>query len=166
MMLRGALIVCLLAICLTDRAAAMVRTFPAQGTLRFEFHDAIDLPVYSWPRTLLAYPVDFSQAAVSANQLQLIDDPTGQPVDFQLSDVQTDSAGHLITATVNFFSDLPPGQTRSFDLKKGDRTAGGPGVSIHDTVGAEINVDAGTIGVVLPISQAIVNAHEAPGPII
>jgi hypothetical protein len=39
MMLRRALIVCLVAVCLGDRAAATVRTFPAQGMLRFEFHD-------------------------------------------------------------------------------------------------------------------------------
>src|SRR5262249_23300292 len=107
---------------LLSPAVASTHQFPATGSLQFALHDDINLPFYSWPRTLLSYSVDFSASHIRQNQLQLIDDATGKQTPFQLSDI-TESNGELKFATLNFFSDLKPGATNSFTLSSANQPA-------------------------------------------
>jgi hypothetical protein len=88
-----------------------VKSFPAKGGLELTLHDDILSPLYVWPRTLLTYPVDFSQRSCKATELQMTGDK-GANVPFQLSEVQASADGILSFAKVSFFSALEPGATQ------------------------------------------------------
>jgi hypothetical protein len=79
--------------------------------------DQLKVKEMPWPKTLLEYDVDFSAYPVEQNELALTDVNSGQPVPFQLADIQTEY-GRLKSATLCFFSDLPSGMRRNFRLQK------------------------------------------------
>jgi len=154
---------------MTERACgseSTQRQFPANGSLKLVLHDDINLPFYSWPRTLLTYPVDFSQARVRLDQLQLIDDQSGQPAPMQISDARQTPDGLLKSARISFFSDLKPGATISFELKMTDHPTTAPDTVPEHTAGAIIDVDDGLLQVRIPASQTITPGQAAPAPII
>lgn len=91
-----------------------VHTF-TNGTLRLELKDYLDHPFYWWPRTLLTYRVRFEGARVRPEQLSLIRVDSAGRVPFQLSRVEMED-GYLKSAHLSFFSDLPSGGTRVFEL--------------------------------------------------
>ena len=165
------LILCfVLALVAFNRTAAAydslyVRTFPAQGSVRFEIKDEIASPIYSWPRTLVTYPVDFSQAKVRADQLSLQNESSSQPEPFQLSGVKTADDGTLLFAQVSFFSDLPSGADRTFVLSAAapEKQAAAMPETTQDGV---IEVDAGTLKVRLPTSNSQASAGGFPSPIL
>ena len=82
--------------------------------LRFVLQDLLQHPFYWWPRTLLTYPIQF-RGPVDLNRLALTRLDTGAQVPIQISGVERDPAG-LLSATLNFFSDLPSGAQREFAL--------------------------------------------------
>ena len=100
---------------LTSPGSGFVKTFGKSGSLVFEIQERTGHPFYYWPRTLLGYPVRFEGISVTPQQLSLTDAQTGEPVPFQLSDIQTKD-GALTFACVHFFSDLPSGGSRRFHL--------------------------------------------------
>ena len=57
----------------------------------FEKENPLFLSIYSWPETLISYPVTFSPDSNVENRLELIDTRTGNPVAFQLSDKKYDN---------------------------------------------------------------------------
>ena len=88
-----------------------------------------------------------------------------QGVPFQLSAVRLD--GEVLRyAEVNFFSDLPSGGFRRFDL-----SANGPAIPEEPGVrrteeGDSIILDNGRLKVRLPASRNVAAGAEAPGPIM
>jgi hypothetical protein len=142
--------------------AATSRHFPAGGTLQFNLHDDINLPFYSWPRTLLSYPVDFSGDGVRPEQLSLFD-ASGIAQAMQLSEVRVGGDGTLEFARVNFFSDLPPGASRLFELRRSGPVASAEVVkeTTHDGM---IEVDAGMFQIRLPGDWK--SGDVVPAPII
>ena len=149
-------------------AVAAPRVYPASGALSFTIHDPIDSPIYSWPRTLLAYPVDFSSRQCTASRLHLLSD-AGQELPFQLSAVATAPDGHLLSAQLNFFADLPPGATRTFHFVVGkdqvQASAYSPGVVerlVHNT----IEVTSTNLSLRLPASQSVPDSTPLPAPIL
>jgi len=129
----------------------------------FEFSDKIDHEMYSWPRTLLSYPVKF-ETPIKANSLVLINKGTGREVLFQLSDVKLDNK-KLVFAKVNFFSDLPQGGSRSFELRKGiSRLKAAGKIKISDNR-SNIEVDAGSLSLRVPKSQVVRKGKKVPGPV-
>jgi hypothetical protein len=155
-------------LCATAQAMdpMFVKTFPAQGSLQIVLHDDIDSPLYSWPRTLLTYPVDFSRRSCKAAELVLTQEE-GKAVPFQLSDVRTARDGTLVFAKVSFFSALEPGATHTFELKvaaapQQDRAGG-----VRSTrSGNTWVVDSGLLKVKLPDTQEIAPGAEPPGPLL
>jgi hypothetical protein len=91
-----------------------VKSLPAHAPLTITLHDDIASPIYTWPRTLLTYPVDFSARKIKVTELQLTAD--GQPIPFQLSDIKTAPDATLTFAKLSFFSTLTPGATHTFSL--------------------------------------------------
>lgn len=83
----------------------------------FSREDNIRLSIYSWPRTLVTYHVTFDSPGISSGNLRLTDDRTGRATPFQLSDIIHDSAGHMRSANVNFFAELPSGGRYSYTLR-------------------------------------------------
>jgi len=144
-----------------------VRHFPVTGPLQFVLHDDINLPFYSWPRTLLSYPVGFSASHVRAEQLQLVDDSTGKTVTMQLSDLQQAADGTLKFARICFFADLKPGKTASFSLTAAaDHADAGPSLIKESTDNGVIEIDAGTLQVRIPQSRQFRAGEAIPAPII
>lgn len=136
------------------------------GTLRFELRDLLDHPFYSWPRTLVTYPVQFDHVKVKASQLSLMRLDTAEKVPFQLSEVRNEG-GYLQFAKVSIFSDLPAGGTRQFELSDkpatATRTANETPVK-ESRDGDTIVLDAGPVKVRIPVSQTI--HGKAPGPVL
>ncbi len=138
--------------------------FGSDGHLRIELTDHIKHPHFWWPETLLGYQVVFDGADVSPNELTL-SASDGKPMAFQLSDVRLKD-GKLSSATVSFFSDLPSGGSRVFDLKKettGDQQ--GDAVKVIEE-GNSLVLNTGAMKVRLPRTQTIIAGTEAPGPIM
>ena len=77
-------------------------------SLEFSKTDRICLPTYSWPRTLVSYPVEFSPAVGSDDDICLIDEISGKAVPFQISDRICEN-GKTVSGKVNFFTELPSG---------------------------------------------------------
>lgn len=143
-----------------------IRQFPANGSLKLVLHDDINLPFYSWPRTLLTYSVDFSAVKIAADHLQLLDDQTGQPAPFQLSDVRQSADGTLQFARVSFFSDLKPSATVSFELQSVAHPGGSPQDLVTEhTADQFIEIDGGALKVRIPVSQPT-GGQSVPGPIV
>jgi len=142
------------------------RIYPSSGSLEITLHDNIDSPIYSWPRTLLTYPVDFSSRRCVAQQLHLFND-AGAEIPFQLSAVVKAPDGHLLSAQLNLFADLPPGATRTFHLVVGkDHTSDQtPGVT-EKRSGNIIEVDSATLSLRLPASQSAPEDKPMPAPIL
>ena len=141
-----------------------LRTFGPRGSLRLELTDHIKTPQYHWPRTLLTYPVRF-ETKVTPGQLCLRDLATGKPVPFQLSSVQL-ANGSLAFAEVNFFSDLPSGGKRQFELSLGT-----PQVLPAETKlvkeADHYVLDAGRLKVRVPASlPSPAPGQKVPGPIM
>jgi hypothetical protein len=147
-------------------AYAQERIFRPEGVVRFEIEDHLDHPFFFWPRTLLSYPVRF-EGDVNDERLSLVRRDTGETVPIQLSEKRMDS-GRLTYACVNFFSDLPSGGCRSFEL--GSKSAGADHKQTAEplvrqsTDGKTIILDSGAVKVRIPASQA--GGDDVPGPII
>lgn len=146
-----------------------VHELKATGELRFELNDAIQHPHFWWPRTLLNYRVRFDAKTIRPKDWRLIDAATGQPVPFQLSELNPDAG----SATVSFFSDLPSGGQRTFLLRANDSTlpAITPDKSVHPSVqireeAGTLLLDTGALQARLPLSQEIKAGEEAPGPLL
>ena len=147
-----------------DTRPLYLRTFGPQGTLRFELVDHIKTPQYHWPRTLLTYPVRF-EAKVQPGQLRLRDVVTGKAVPFQLSAVKL-TGGALTFAEVNFFSDLPSGGKRQFELSAGALEAVPSETKLVTESGSYV-LDAGRLKVRVPASILAPTAGQrVPGPIM
>jgi hypothetical protein len=133
-----------------------LREFPAAGKLEFKLEDKLRMPSLSWPRTLLGYAVRFDSPP-DASALRLVDLISGKEVPFQLSDTR----GNI--ATISFFSDLPTGGIRRFELSRGKPSATPPGVKRTEEAGV-IVLDAGKLKVRLPATQAV--NGKVSGPIL
>lgn len=156
---------------------APVTHWPAGGDeVRFRLSDPLDHPEFAWPRTLLHYPVRWpASAAVRADHLRLTDGG-GAQVPFQLSAVEhhPEPAGHLASATVCFFADLPPGARREFTLRTDpalpraiparpvEVTADDEGAMAE---GCGIVVAGGALRIRLP-STTPAAGTEPPGPVL
>ena len=133
-----------------------------KNKVRFVLEDRLDHPFYWWPRTLLTYPMHFDRA-VNLSELALTRVETGEHVPIQFSEVVRD-AGGVRTATLNFFSDLPSGGGREFELA----AAGGAVVQTPQITEREdqdsIVLDSGVLRVRIPKSRE--GNGEVPGPIM
>ena len=143
-----------------------VREFPASGPLRIQLNDVLDHPFYTWPETLLSYPVQFDGKTVRADQLTLVRAATGEAIPFQLSSVRSVN-GVLRFAVLNFMSDLQPGSQHLFELRAQPGTAKASnarmGVAESKENGA-IVLDTGAMKIRLP--SALPGSGSAPGPIL
>ncbi|HUB23951.1 MAG TPA: fibronectin type III domain-containing protein [Tepidisphaeraceae bacterium] len=147
----------LLAGCL---AAGPVHVIGADGELTFELHDPINLPFYDWPRTLLSYDIDFRSSGTRPDEYQLFDAQNGQWLPSQWSGIQG------ARATLNFFSDLPPGGTRRFVLRRAVHPSFVVASVLAARHGDQIDVDGGTLSVRLPASGDVPPRDLALAPII
>ena len=141
-----------------------VRTFVAGG-ITFTLHDDIQSPLYSWPRTLLTYPVDFSHAHCRPSDLALNNEKDEQ-IPLQLSAVKTAQDGTLLFAEVSFFSALEPGATHTFRLRE---TSAPPvkGSSVRSTrEGSTWVLDTGSLRIRVPATQTIATEAPVPGPLL
>jgi len=147
--------------------ASFVYHFPANGeALKLTLRDHIRFPAYHWPRTLLNYRVDFSEANVRPDNLAVINVKTGTRVPCQVSDTHVQN-GCLLAATISFFSDLPSGGEHSFVLtnKKGPKPSLSQSVRCISHAGMH-EIDIGTLAVRLPVSCNIRSGDTIPGPIL
>jgi len=145
-----------------------LRFYPAAGDLKFELHDDINNPIYSWPRTLLTYSIDFSERPCTAAELQLLD-ASGTAIPFQWSSIKTRTDGRLLSAKLNFFAELTPGATKTFRLEIRSNIQASPNAPssvIEHRSGGVIEVDTETLGVRLPDTQPIEAGAEIPAPIL
>lgn len=133
--------------------------------LRFVLEDRLEHPFYSWPRTLLSYPIEF-RSPVNLDRLALTRVNTGERIPVQFSAIKRDADG-VRSATLHFFSDLPSGARREFVLSpagtKTGTTANHPEVKeTHE--GNTILLDSGAVRVRIPATQTV--SGDAPGPIV
>lgn len=139
---------------------------PVEGAL-FRFQDDIAFPVYAWPHTLLDCPVDFSAAGITADELELIDQQSDKAVPFQLTNLETRD-GRLLRATVQFFSDLPSGAERVFQLRRRQGrelsdSGGSPGVQVQEAEG-RIRLVSDVLSVSVPTGLEV-TASGVVGPV-
>ncbi len=125
-------------------------------------NDPLDHPFFSWPRTLLSYPIVF-QHPIDLNRLTLTRTDTNEPLPIQFSDIIA-SNGTVTSATLHFFSDLPSGARREFVLTASNTAVLTP-PQVHESIEANtIILDSGAVRVRIPATQAITGT--APGPIL
>ncbi|MGZ0147804.1 hypothetical protein ACXJJ3_12110 [Kribbella sp. WER1] len=118
-------------------------------SIRFELRDRLNHSEFSWPHTLVTYRVRWPVPAY--DQLQLIDG-SGTPVPCQLSEVRRDH-GLLTEASVSFLTDLPPGESRTFELRPGPPTMARNSLVVSYEADSII-VDTGRLRVRLPRDTA------------
>ncbi len=143
-------------------ASAQAAIWDQSRKIRFILRDALEHPFYWWPRTLLAYPIEFRDA-VDLDRLVLTNIDSGDRVPIQFSDLKRDQVG-LQTATLNFVADLPSGGHREFVLSTGD-SRGATQTQVRELRdGNTIVLDSGIMRVRIPASQSVVG--DAPGPVM
>ncbi len=77
--------------------------------------DDLNHPQLAWPVTLLQYRIDFGASGAAKDKLALLDEATGKPVPFQLTDIV--EVNQLVQkATLCFLSHLPSGGDKRFRL--------------------------------------------------
>lgn len=133
--------------------------------VQFARKDYLNLSLYSWPRTLLSYPVNFSVDITSAQDLVLTDDYAGCSVPFQLSDKRYEN-GLIKSAIVNFFAELPSGGEFRYTLHIGKNKP----ARLQTPMTIQKKADSwllgdGTFGVEIPVSKTY-NSHIVPAPIL
>jgi hypothetical protein len=124
-----------------------------------DFHidlvDSLDHPFFSWPETLLHYPI----AATSAEAFhgkQLLETTSNQPVPYQF--LNLDNHPEIV-----FLASLAPGESRHYKLVSGAE-ATPPTVVTERTDGNTILLNTGKLQVRIPASQTV--SGTAPGPIM
>ena len=130
--------------------------------IRFVLHDPLEHPFYWWPRTLLSYPIEF-HSSIELNHLVLTRIDTGDRVPIQFSEVVNDSSG-LHSATLHFFSDLPSGGHREFELSAVDAAIVNEPLVKEVHEGDTITLDSGVMRIRIPATQVV--QGDAPGPIL
>lgn len=140
-----------------------VRRFDGTAPLAFEITDRIRLPKFWWPRTLVSYPVRFDTPDARASELQLRDS-AGNQVPFQLSEVR-EEGGRIRFATVHFFTDLPSGGSRRFELTRGTPPAIAPAVTVTSQTDTLVLASA-QLKVRIPASRTPAAGARVPGPIL
>ena len=130
----------------------------------FEKENPLFLSIYSWPETLISYPVTFSPDSNVENRLELIDTRTGNPVAFQLSDKKYDN-NRICSARIHFFASMSAGGGFKYVLRLGSRK-----MKSDHPVYIERKTDCWILGntdfsVAIPVT-ATVNDNIAPAPIL
>jgi hypothetical protein len=143
-------------------ASSTPATWDHTGRIRFVLHDLLEHPFYWWPRTLLAYPIEFREP-VDLDRLVLMRADTGERVPIQFSNVVHDRSG-LHSATLHFFSDLPSGGRREFVLSSVAKPVAYPPQVTEVHEGGTIILDSGVMRVRIPATQDV--QGDAPGPMI
>lgn len=138
------------------RTNPYLHEFPTEGALELKLEDKLHLPAFAWPRTLLNYAVRFP-VRPDARMLRLRDLTDGSEIPFQLSQVRDDFA------VVSFFSDLPSGGLRRFEMSRGMPAAARADVTMTNE-GDTILLDAGKLKVRIPASRT--GGGKTPGPIL
>lgn len=134
-----------------------------ENNIQFGVKDCIHLSLYSWPRTLLTYPVTFATDIHSEADVELVDAQSNQPVPFQLSHKKTEN-GFIRSADINFFAELPSGSEFSYILRTGKSKQ----AIVSDPVRIQKNesswvIGDGTFGIEIPVSNTYqVNCVPAP----
>lgn len=143
-----------------------VKEFPASGSLQFDLKDNVNFSTYCWPQTLLSYNVRFS-GEVRPEQLRMKNLADRTPVVFQLSETET-KKGYLAFAKVCFFSDLPSGAERNFELYLGDEPLpkSHSAVTVLNLTNNIIEINGGSLAVRIPASQCFQQGSPVPGPIL
>ena len=129
---------------------------------RFLLEDLLDHPFYSWPSTLLGYRVDF-RTPVQLDHLILKRTDTQEQIPIQFSNIRRDPHG-VQSATLNFFSDLPPGARREFVLTTAPQPMTHAPRVTETHEGNTIVLDSGLVRIRIPASQLV--QGDAPGPIL
>ena len=130
--------------------------------VRFILNDPLRHPFYWWPRTLLGYPIEFSEP-ITLDRLVLTNVATHEKIPIQFTGVQQDHEG-VKNATLHFFSDLPSGGRREFVLSAVDAPIPMPAQVSETQESDSIVLDSGAVRVRIPASQ-MVNG-DAPGPVM
>lgn len=146
-----------------NRAASVApAVWDSSKHIRFVLNDLLDHPFYWWPRTLLTYPITFSQPA-DLDRLVLTRADSGERVPMQFSEIVRGATG-VKSATLNFCSDLPTGGHYEFVLSAASAPVTLPPQvkEIHE--GNTIVLDSGMMRVRIPTSQEV--HGDAPGPIL
>lgn len=147
-----------------DTHAQQYRISTDHPAVTFEKENPLFLSIYSWPETLISYPVTFSPDSNVENRLELIDTRTGNPVAFQLSDKKYDN-NRICSARIHFFASMSAGGGFKYTLRLGSRK-----MKSDHPVYIERKTDCWILGntdfsVAIPVT-ATVNDNIAPAPIL
>ncbi len=136
----------------------------ANGKLKIELKDFINVETYSWPQTLLTYPINFS-GEIAIDNLVLINKIDGRDEPFQLSNIMRVN-GKLVSADLNLITDMPSGGSFSYELSLNKEKKSTNTKSLFTQWTKEgVEISNGKLQVRLPASQSI-NSTECSAPII
>ena len=131
----------------------------------FRLHAPLGNPFYSWPRSLLSYPVEGDpQFSMATHALECIESKVAVP--FQISASGFAGRGPAASRSLLFLSDLPAGETRTYKLVPHASAANAEtqkplAIANEET---RITIDTGAIQIRIPASQEV--RGDAPGPIL
>ncbi|MFT5128486.1 MAG: hypothetical protein ACI8W8_002097 [Rhodothermales bacterium] len=122
--------------------------------LRLQLSDALHDTQHSWPRSLLSYPVDFTELAGDEADLRLFA-ADGRALSFQLADQRYED-GRLRFAHLLLMADLPTGARRDFHLasRPSQPAIREPAVSITKRDDG-IVIDTGPLRIRLPAGNTV-----------
>ncbi|WP_163318260.1 hypothetical protein [Dysgonomonas sp. 520] len=129
----------------------------------FECKNVIQVETYSWPTTLVTYPVKFA-GNITEKDLVLVNTTTGAKEIFQLSRVKT-SGNNLVSADISFLAKLPKDGEYRYELSvqkdanlQSEKIAVSENSSYWEISGSKIQVR-------LPKSGNI-SGNDAPAPVL
>lgn len=136
-----------------------------ENSIQFAKKDCIHLSLYSWPRTLVSYPVCFETDVRSEADIELVDVRSNRFVPFQLSASKIEN-GFIRSATIYFFTELPSDGEYNYTLRLGRNGK----VKTHNPVAlrkgeSTWSLSDGTFGVEIPVSQTY-SGNTIPAPIL
>ncbi len=126
---------------------------------------------YSFPRTMLSYPVKFPTGLVTDPTMMQLVNENGTGLPYQLTDISRKDA-FIATATLNFVTDLPSGVAHSYTLKT---LPAGEDIDMRFPVTAApvkstlnektMTLTNGSLGIEFPAPGDYV-ANNVPGPLM
>jgi len=145
-------------------SAKNVYVLEVNSKLTIELKDVINVQTYSWPKTLLTYPIRFSEG-ISVDNLELKNSTSGSAEPFQLSNVKLLN-NKIVSADLSLITDLPSGGSFSYELSVSNEKARKNNKTLSSQVTTQgIEIYNGLLQVRLPVSQPV-NSNKCSAPII
>lgn len=155
--------VCIILLTLSAGIFASEYRLTPTSKIIFACKNVIQVETYSWPRTLVTYPVIFT-GGIKESDISLINLNTGKEETYQLSDIETNN-GTLVFANINFFTELPLAGEFKYELSVRKAIIESTSILKKTETSNGLEISGNKIQIRLP-KTVTVQSNEAPAPVM